>query len=328
MRILRMMAIPLVLAALVVVGMLMTPQRRTEKKVVWETGGASGKADPVAATVNGEALRESDLVWTPPKGAFDIDQSEARQTRLDRMIQTLILRQFLRKEKVEVPESEVDREIADLRKNPPAAAGCSCCQYASLDQFMEANYLDLKELRALIAADLGFRRSLEAQWLKDCTPGEARDRRIREERSRIEQTYVKVSHIFFKTFQNPAFQSNPDAVRPEIAARAQAAWKDLQDGKSFDDAVRAVSEDAISRKKGGSLGCISQTAYGREFSEVVAGLKPGEYSKPVESPWGFHIVRRDAMQDNDVLDLVKSEWLDVRQSDLLNSIRMNANVVR
>jgi hypothetical protein len=325
----RYLVIPLAAVALIVVSRVLNPSRKAEgPKSPWQRPGASGAdaEDPVVATVNGEAIRESAVLLNLPKGSFGIEAEQAREQKLDRMIEALELRQYLRKANVEVPASEIDREVADLRKNPPAA-GCACCRYDSLEQFMQANSLDMNELRGLIANDLGLKKHLGAEWERE-HPAASRSERIRDERGRVERSHFKVSHVFFKTFQNPAFEKDPDAARPGIRARAQAAWDRLQKGEAFDAVVKDVSEDAISRSSGGSLGCMGTYDFGRDFAEAVTPLKPGEVSKPFESAWGFHIVRREALTDDDVWDLLRSEWADTKHAEILNSVRMNAEVKR
>lgn len=330
----RYLLIPLVIALLFLIGVFATPSKRTGSAdapdatdAATTPGGKASKEDPVAATVNDEPIREGDLAWRPSKGSFDVDETEVRETRLGRMIETLELRQFLREAKVEVPAAEVDKEVAQLRKDPPTA-GCACCRYDSLEQFMDANYLDLKELRGILANDIGLQKHILDQWDRENPPGPARDAKLREERTRVEDAYSKLSHVFFKTFQNLKFATKPDEVRKEALARAQAAWEDIRKGKDFETVAKASSEDAVSAPKGGSLGCVSAYAFGQDFARAVAALKPGEISKPFESPWGYHVIRREAMTDDDVAELLKSEYQDSKRADVLNTLKANARVTR
>jgi parvulin-like peptidyl-prolyl isomerase len=66
--------------------------------------------------------------------------------------------------------------------------------------------------------------------------------------------------------------------------------------------------------------------FGQEFKHAVMELRPGEYSKPVESPWGYHVIRREAMSDNDIAGLLKNEFLDAKHAEVLNAIRANAKI--
>lgn len=288
-------------------------------------GAPTAKKAPVAARVNGEAIRESDLAVDLPKDSFGIASDDIRNTRLQRMIETVTIRQFLASKNIQVPESDIDKEIQNLRDNPPNA-GCACCRFPSLEAFMQANFFDLKELRGVIAADLGLQQYLIARWEKEFPPGEKRNKALQQDRPRLERYYIKVSHIFFNTFQNPLFGDKPDEVRKATAAKAQAAWKRLQEGAKFEAVAKDVSDDAVSRPQGGELGCIMADAFGKDFADAFARLKNGEYSKPVESPWGFHIIRRETFTDEDVANLLKSEFLDTKHAEVLNEIHANAKV--
>jgi len=334
MKVLRFLSIPLVIGLLIVVGMFLNPPRQADRNWIVSgqadagdrsKGGTSSKEDRVVATVNGEAIHESDLAVDLPKDSFGIASADIRDTRLRRMIETMTIRQFLASQKIQIPESEIDKEVQNLRKNPPTA-GCACCRYQSLEQFMQANFLDLKELRGVIAADLGLQKYLLAQWEKECPPGEKRNKTLQEERPRLERWYIKVSHIFFNTFQNPLFGGKPDEVRKSTAAKAQASWKRLEAGTAFEALAKEVSEDAVSRPQGGELGCIMADTFGQEFARAATGLKNGEYSKPVESPWGYHIIRREAIGDDDLSNLLKSEFLDTKHAEVLNTIHANAKI--
>lgn len=78
-----------------------------------------------------------------------------------------------------------------------------------------------------------------------------------------------------------------------------------------------MSEDAMSNKKGGLLGCIPCEAFDPAFAAAVDNLKPCEYSKPVETQWGVHIIRRETMTDADILKVVREEYV----SDKMRSVR-------
>jgi hypothetical protein len=336
MKVIRVVAILLVIAALCVVSMFLNPPRKSGSDWTSPAGGSAApakgptdaappKADPVVATVNGEAIRESDLAIALPKGSFGMSDVGARVAKLHRLAEALCVRQFLRKAKVAVSEPEIDKEVQSLRETPPTA-GCACCRYASLEQFMQANNMDMKELRGLLANDLGMRNYLLAQWAKEGADAQKQKEDLDSERPRLEQDYVKAAHIFFNVFQNPLFGEKPDEVRKAVGAKAQAAWERLKKGTTFDMLAKEVSEDAVSRPNGGELGCVPPDVFGQTFADAVTALKPGECSKPVESPWGFHIIKREAMNDNDVLGLLKGEFLDTKHAEAMNEIHFGAKI--
>jgi len=321
-------AVVLVLGVIYVLGAWLTPsparsgQSRDSAK---GTDAQDPKLDRVVAKVNGEEIRERDVALKMPDGTFGMQGDEAREVRLKRMIRAVSLRQYLVKEKMEVAEAEIDHQVELLRKNPPSV-GCMCCSYPSLEQFMQANYFDMKELRGEIANDLGLQKHLDVLWAKEHHAGKELDELLRQKREEVEKRNVKVSHIFFNTFQNLEFDMNPTKERRRLRIKSEEVFQRLQKGEALDNVAKEVSEDKISRSRGGELGCIPFDTFGRDVERVMRNLKPGEYSQPVESPYGFHIFRREALQDTDVLEVAKDEFRDIKRANVLNDIWMNTKV--
>jgi hypothetical protein len=167
-----------------------------------------------------------------------------------------------------------------------------------------------------------------ALWNADFPPGEKRDTLASTERPRIEQDYERMSHIFFKTAQQPDFARDPDRVRKKAKKKALDAWQRLQKGEDFAKVARECTEDTISRPKGGSLGAVQKGIFGDDTEKVFEGLKPEGYSQPVESPWGFHIIRRDLLTEQDILDILRGEYESTKKRDIYDSIQKSAKIER
>jgi peptidyl-prolyl cis-trans isomerase C len=74
-------------------------------------------------------------------------------------------------------------------------------------------------------------------------------------------------------------------------AEAKDVKKKLDAGKSFEEVARDYSKDSGSAKQGGDLGYFTKDKMVKEFAEVSFGLKKGEVSGPVKSPFGWHIIK-------------------------------------
>jgi len=61
---------------------------------------------------------------------------------------------------------------------------------------------------------------------------------------------------------------------------------------NFADLARKNSQDPQSAVQGGSLGVFPRGAMVKEFDQATASLKPGEISPVVQTPFGYHIIRR------------------------------------
>ena len=92
------------------------------------------------------------------------------------------------------------------------------------------------------------------------------------------------------------------ALRNEIAA-----------GAKFEDVARRESNDSVSGADGGSLGRGGRGRFVPEFENAAYALKPGEVSQPVQTSFGYHLIRVDERK-GDTLSL-RHILLRVRQSD-------------
>jgi hypothetical protein len=60
----------------------------------------------------------------------------------------------------------------------------------------------------------------------------------------------------------------------------------------FETLARQHSEDLVTKELGGYLGGIRASQLASEFLDVLATLRPGEVSKPFQTPYGIHILKR------------------------------------
>lgn len=89
---------------------------------------------------------------------------------------------------------------------------------------------------------------------------------------------VKASHILVKE----------EALAKDIAAKLTAG-----DEKAFAEAAKANSLDPGSKEEGGSLGYFGKGQMVPQFEEAAFKLKKGELSTPVQTQFGWHIIRLD-----------------------------------
>ena len=73
-------------------------------------------------------------------------------------------------------------------------------------------------------------------------------------------------------------------------------------GARFEDVAKRESSDTVSAAQGGDLGKGTPGRFVPEFEKVANTLKPGEISQPVQTPFGYHIIKLDAKK-GDTLSL-------------------------
>jgi peptidyl-prolyl cis-trans isomerase D len=110
---------------------------------------------------------------------------------------------------------------------------------------------------------------------------------------------VKVRHILIKS----------DSKDPEALAKARKKAESIREeavkGKDFAQLAKQYSEDPGTKDQGGDLGYITRGQVVPEFEEAAFSLKAGGISNVVQTPYGFHILKVDEIQEARVEPLEK-----------------------
>jgi len=85
-------------------------------------------------------------------------------------------------------------------------------------------------------------------------------------------------------------KENAKARAEEILTKVKAA------GADFAKIAGEMTDEAAGKTKGGDLGFFARDAMVKEFADAAFALKVGEISGVVESPFGFHVIKAEAIQ--------------------------------
>jgi NIMA-interacting peptidyl-prolyl cis-trans isomerase 1 len=80
--------------------------------------------------------------------------------------------------------------------------------------------------------------------------------------------------------------------KADAKARATEALAKIRSGTAFEDAVSEYSDDAGSADRMGSVGKFHRDQMDPAFSAAAFALRVGQVSDVVETPFGFHIIKR------------------------------------
>ena len=120
----------------------------------------------------------------------------------------------------------------------------------------------------------------------------------------LDYTTIQVDHILVKT-----------------KAEAQAAYEQVTapgaSEKDFLALAKKISIDPSVKQNGGSLGSAVASTYVPEFGEAAAALEPGEISKPVQSQFGWHVIRM-VKKDVQSFESAKQALIDSRSTTVFN----------
>ncbi len=89
------------------------------------------------------------------------------------------------------------------------------------------------------------------------------------------------------------------AAAAKAREEAKSAHARLAGGEDFGKVAREVSDDTLTKARGGVLGWrpAESLGYGKEVVEAAKKLEVGKLSEPIETPRGFHIIRIDEKSD-------------------------------
>lgn len=165
-----------------------------------------------------------------------------------------------------------DAEIEAYYKDPAHAPQFQAPEQASVDYVV----LDPEVLKKdIVLSDDDLRKYYNENAARFTTPEERR-----------------ASHILVK-----ADKDAPKAEREKAKAKAEALLADVRrNPASFAEIAKKYSDDEGSAAKGGDLDWFGHGAMVKPFEDAAFALKPGEISNLVESDFGYHIIRLDAVR--------------------------------
>ncbi len=98
---------------------------------------------------------------------------------------------------------------------------------------------------------------------------------------------VRVAHIMIL-----AEEGDPEDLAATNKRRADELYERLENGEDFVELAKKFSDDRSSSAKGGELPAFGSSKMVAEFEEAAFDLKEvGELSKPIKSPYGWHIIK-------------------------------------
>jgi parvulin-like peptidyl-prolyl isomerase len=105
---------------------------------------------------------------------------------------------------------------------------------------------------------------------------------------------------------------------------ATQLFDQIKGGASFEELARTNSTDATTSATGGDLGWITRGQMDPAFENAAFALQPGEISQPVQTPYGWHVIKVLDRQENrpftddqyeNAVGKAKEAWLDQQRAE-------------
>jgi parvulin-like peptidyl-prolyl isomerase len=267
--------------------------------------GACSQADPPAATVAGVDITDAEVRTTAgvyqaifgiqqqPCGQLDgdSDTEEAACNRfaLSQLIGLRLAEDYAVDAGISVTDEEVEAEVANLESGLGAEI---------VAEALATNEVTREDLAALARSFL-----VEDQVARAIAIEQVGDEGLQAayEENIGDYTVIDVDHILLQTEEeaNEVYElvTAPDAGPEEFAALATER-----------------SIDPSAQENAGALGAAPAGGYVPEFSEAALGLEPGEISEPVQSDFGWHVIRLNSSEVTP-FEEVRDEIVATQSSD-------------
>lgn len=234
-------------------------------------------ADRIVAVVNTEVIMLSELKSeTEPevqrlreqyRGAeLDKRVHQAEYTTLTRIIERRLQVQMAASKGHEVTEAEVQQAIEEMKKQGDSIEEKDPLKRKAIkDQLTLMRFVEREIRGAVLVFDPEMRKYYETHQKRFSLPEEFR-----------------LSQILFlqRSTENAA----------EFRRRADKVHQALKAGADFGDMALEHSAGAEAGRRG-NLGFVRQGELLPEIERAVADLQPGQFTEPIESPQGLHIIR-------------------------------------
>ncbi len=138
------------------------------------------------------------------------------------------------------------------------------------------------------------------------------------------QGEIKVAHIMIKSPANA-----PDSVAIQAKAKIDEIYAKLKGGEKFEDLATNYSDDKGSAKTGGALPPFGTGRMVPEFEKAAFALKnDGEFSAPVKTSYGWHIIKRLEKKPIPTFEEKKNELKNQVARDSRAEISKNSMIAR
>ena len=156
-----------------------------------------------------------------------------------------------------------------------------------LDDYMTAEKFDFDYVRLL-------RAPFEAEVVIEDT---AIELAYQDEIAAMPEAVRRAAHILLEV-------NDERSVEEAIAVLSDVRTAVVEDGASFEERARAISEDP-SAAEGGDLGRIGRDVLPAALEDALWALSPGDVSMPVETEFGVHLIKLVEMEEVEVPSLAE-----------------------
>jgi foldase protein PrsA len=239
-------------------------------------------AHPAAASIDGQKITDAQVatnvkVFTflaglngqpcGAKVAGETDQAACARFAIGSLIQEHFVTGYATEHHLAVAQADKDGIVSQLEQSLGGAA--------AVDAKLKAAGIGRPELQDLAGRILLFQK---VQGAIGAEQADQAALRAQYEKNILQFTTLDTEHILVKT----------EAEANDVYDQVTAPGASEQD---FLDLAKKVSIDPSAKTNSGAIGATSAAGLDPAYAATASALKPGEISKPVQSQFGWHVIR-------------------------------------
>ncbi|MCK4249692.1 MAG: peptidylprolyl isomerase [Candidatus Omnitrophica bacterium] len=175
--------------------------------------------------------------------------------------------------------------------------------------------IDKKDFERKVAQ---IRNGLKLQLqLEKYLNNEITDQKLKQAFEKETKNSLKASHILIKINE----ETSEELAKEKIANIAQ----ELKTGVDFAKLAKKYS-DCPSSQDGGNLGVFGPGRMVAEFSEAASKLEPGQVSEPVQTQFGWHLIKRTEIVFEDMKESLSARLKTQLFDELLDKLKEDADI--
>jgi peptidyl-prolyl cis-trans isomerase C len=241
--------------------------------------------DPIAR-VNGDTITKAEFegaikeVETQEGKPVPPDQRDrVLRSVLDNLVAFRLLMQEAHQRHVVIPESEIDAQLAEMKKQVGGEQ--------AFEQALKAQHMTVQKLRDTARSNLVVRKLLQDEVMSkiEIKPSDVSEFYEKNPDKFKQPETVHAAHILIIV---PA--DADEKTKAALKARATEALQAARSGKDFGALAKQYSQDG-SAQHGGDLGFFPRGQMVPAFEQAAFALKPGEISDLVQTQFGYHIIK-------------------------------------
>jgi foldase protein PrsA len=265
---------------------------------------ACSEADPPAATVSDVEITDQQVATTAAvyrtilgiqqvpcgelEGEGDTQEAACNRFALSQLIGLTLAEAYADEAGISVPDEDVEAEVVALEEGLGAevVADALAENGATRDDLLalaRAFLLQGEARRAIVVDELG------EEGLQDVYEESAGDYMV-----------VDVDHILVQT------EEEARDVYEQVTAPGATR-------EDFQALAEELSIDPSAKQNSGALGAAPASNYAPEFAQAAVALEPGEISEPVQTQYGWHVIRLASKEVTPFED-VRDDLIDAQSS--------------